>query len=312
MSDATWKRPLKVGLQLPEVERVAPWRDLATMARTAEQAGFDSLWVGDHLLYRNPGEESKGPWEAWSLLAALAAITERVELGPLVASAGFHNPSMLAKKAATIDLISGGRLIVGLGSGWNKTEYDAYGFPYDRRVSRFAEAFEIIRTLLREGEIDVAGEFYSAKENVLLPRSPRPGGAAHASIPLMVGSTGERMMSITLPHVEMWNIWYDDYENSPEGLAPELAKLDTACEKAGRDPGTLIRSICPYVQLPGGKGRSAGDPLKSRVQPIPVDRLAGELRTYAGMGIGHAMLVLDPITEASIEALAPVLAELDA
>jgi alkanesulfonate monooxygenase SsuD/methylene tetrahydromethanopterin reductase-like flavin-dependent oxidoreductase (luciferase family) len=127
----------------------------------------------------------------------------------------------------------------------------------------------------------------------------------------MVGSSGERMLSITLPHVEMWNMWYDDYENSPEGLAPALATLDAACEKAGRDPKTLVRTICPYVKLPGGKGRSAGDPLKSRVRPIPVDRLAEELRTYAGMGIGHVMLVMDPITEASIEALAPVLAELD-
>lgn len=299
-------RPLKVGVQLPEVEWEPTWPEVAGMARAAERIGLDSIWVGDHLLYKKEGYPPSAPWEAWSTLAALAAITERVEFGPLVASAGFHNPSMLAKKAATIDLISGGRLIVGLGSGWNKTEYDAYGYPYDRRVSRFAEAFEIIRTLLREGTIDFAGEFYSAKETVLLPRSPRSGGP-----PLMVGSTGERMLAITLPHVELWNIWYDDYENSPEGLAPELTKLDAACERAGRDPGTLVRTICPYVQLPGGKGRSAGDPLKSRVQPIPVDRLASELRTYAGMGIGHVMLVMDPITEASIEALASVLAELD-
>ena len=299
-------RPLKVGVQLPEVEWEPTWPELAGMARAAERVGLDSIWVGDHLLYKKEGHPPLGPWEAWSTLAALAAITERVELGPLVAASGFHNPSMLAKKAATIDLISGGRLVVGLGSGWNPVEYAAYGFPYDRRVSRFAEAFEIIRTLLREGEIDFAGEFYTAKENVLLPRSPRPGGP-----PLMVGSSGERMLSITLPHVDLWNMWYDDYENSPEGLAPALANLDAACEKAGRDPNTLVRTICPYVQLPGGKGRSAGDPLKSRVRPIPVDRLAGELRTYAGMGIGHVMLVMDPITEASIEALAPVLAELD-
>ena len=304
-------RPLKVGVQLPEVEWEPTWPELAGMARAAERVGLDSIWVGDHLLYKKEGYPPLGPWEAWSTLAALAAITERVELGPLVAASGFHNPSMLAKKAATIDLISGGRFVLGLGSGWNPVEYEAYGFPYDRRVSRFAEAFEIIRALLREGEIDFAGEFYSAKENVLLPRGPRPGGAAHASIPLMVGSSGERMLAITLPHVEMWNMWYDDYENSPEGLAPALATLDVACEKAGRDPKTLVRTICPYVKLPGGKGRSAGDPLKSRVRPIPVDRLAEELRTYAGMGIGHVMLVMDPITEASIEALAPVLAELD-
>jgi alkanesulfonate monooxygenase SsuD/methylene tetrahydromethanopterin reductase-like flavin-dependent oxidoreductase (luciferase family) len=142
-------RPLKVGVQLPEVERVVRWPELRQMALTAEEAGFDSLWVGDHLLYRRP-LDVVGPWEAWSTLAALAAVTERVELGPLVASTSFHNPAMLAKKAATIDEISGGRLILGLGAGWNEAEYTAYGFPFDRRASRFEEAFTIIRDLLRD------------------------------------------------------------------------------------------------------------------------------------------------------------------
>ena len=132
-----------MGVQLPEAERVVRWPELREMAQTAEEIGLDSLWVGDHLLYRYPGEEPRGPWEAWSQLAALAAITTRVQLGPLVAATSFHNPAMLAKKAATIDDISGGRLILGLGAGWNRAEYEAFGFPYDRRVSRFEEAFTI-------------------------------------------------------------------------------------------------------------------------------------------------------------------------
>ena len=137
------------------------------MARAAEGAGFDSVWVGDHLLYDDP---RRGPWEAWSTLAALAAVTSRVELGPLVASASFHNPAMLAKKAAAVDEISGGRLILGLGAGWNEPEYQAFGYPFDHRVERFEEAFAIIRALLREGAVDFSGRWYEARDCELLPR----------------------------------------------------------------------------------------------------------------------------------------------
>src|SRR5688572_17301063 len=146
------------------------------MARLIEDAGFDSIWTGDHLLYRDERRGSRGPWEAWSVLAAVAATTSRVELGPLVASTSFHNPAMLAKKAATFDEISGGRLILGLGAGWNETEYAAFGFPFDHRVSRFEEAFTIIRLLLATGRCDVHGTYYQLEDAELLPRGPRPNG----------------------------------------------------------------------------------------------------------------------------------------
>src|ERR687889_228549 len=167
-------RPLKVGIQLPEVEREVRWAELRAMAELAERIGLDSIWVGDHLLYRDDGGPPRGPWEAWSLLAALAAVTERVQIGPLVAATSFHAPAMIAKKAATIDEISGGRLILGLGAGWNRPDYDAFGFPYDHRVSRFEEAFTIIRTLLAEGRIDFSGTYYRVDRGELLPRGPRP------------------------------------------------------------------------------------------------------------------------------------------
>src|SRR5688500_17161810 len=144
-------RALKIGIQLPEVERTVRWSEQREMAELADRIGLDSIWVGDHLLYRDDGKPTRGPWEAWSLLAALAAVTERVEIGPLVASTSFHAPAMLAKKAATVDEISDGRLILGLGAGWNRPDYDAFGFPYDHRVSRFEEAFTIIRELLAIG-----------------------------------------------------------------------------------------------------------------------------------------------------------------
>ena len=141
-------RPLKVGVQLPEVERVASWSDLARMATTAEALGYDSIWVGDHLIFRDGDKAPRGPWEAWTVMAAVAAITERVEIGPLVACTSFHNPAMIAKKAATLEEVSGGRLILGLGAGWNE-RVRGVRLPYDHRVSRFEEAFTIIRRLLR-------------------------------------------------------------------------------------------------------------------------------------------------------------------
>src|SRR6201999_4372434 len=153
-------RPCRVGIQLPEVERRVDWPELLSMARTAEDVGVDSLWLGRHLLSALPGGVTRGPWEAWATLAALAVATERVELGPLVASTSFHAPAMLAKQAATVDAISGGRLILGLGAGWNEREYRAFGFPYDRRVSRFEEALAIIAPLLRNGRTTFHGEFY--------------------------------------------------------------------------------------------------------------------------------------------------------
>src|SRR5215211_4084501 len=162
-------RRCRVGIQLPEVERRVDWPELISMARAAEAAGFDSLWMGDHLLYDLPGGVTRGPWEVWTSLAALAAVTERVELGPLVASTSFHAPAMLAKQAATVDAISGGRLIFGLGAGWNEREFRAFGFPYDRRVSRFEEAFTIIRRLLAGERVTLHGQFWHVDDVVLLP-----------------------------------------------------------------------------------------------------------------------------------------------
>src|SRR5947208_1694662 len=213
-------RVLKVGVQLPEVERMVPWVELRDMAVAAERAGFDSIWVGDHLLYRDGDKPPRGPWEAWSTLAGLAAVTTRVELGPLVASVSFHNPAMLAKKAATIDEISGGRLIVGLGAGWNEPEYRAFGFPFDHRGDRFEEAFAIIRGLLRDGSVDLAGRYHQAREALLLPPSARRGGP-----PIMVGTVGPRMIHLAAAHADAWNAWFTWFGNRPEGLAPLREKV---------------------------------------------------------------------------------------
>ncbi len=301
-------RPLKVGLQLPEVEREVRWPELIAIARRAEEVGFDSVWTGDHLLYRFPDGSARGPWEAWTLLAGIAAATSRVELGPLVACTAFHAPAMLAKQAATVDEISGGRLVLGLGAGWNETEFTAFGFPFDHRIARFEEAFTIIRTLLRDGAIDFVGEYYTARDCELLPR-PRPGGP-----PLLIGSSGERMLAISAPHVEAWNAWYADTGNLPAGVAPLRERVDAAAVAANRDPGAIERSVAVLVRLADGRGRAMGETSERQaVQPLTgsADEIARGLTAYAAVGIGHVQLVVDPITLASVDTLAEVLAILD-
>src|SRR6478735_1193336 len=197
---------MKVGVQLPEVEWEVPFPQLIEMARLAEEVGFDSI-----------------------SLAALAASTTTIELGPLVACTSFHAPAMLAKMAATVDAISQGRLILALGAGWNTPDYRAYGFPYDHRVGRFEEAFTIIRSLLADGGIDFHGTYYEATDCTLHPRSPRAGGP-----PLMVGSIGDRMLDITLPHVSAWNMWWSQYGNTADGFAAVKSRVDERIVAVGR------------------------------------------------------------------------------
>jgi alkanesulfonate monooxygenase SsuD/methylene tetrahydromethanopterin reductase-like flavin-dependent oxidoreductase (luciferase family) len=280
---------VKLGIQLPEVEREVGWPEYVATAGAAEQGGFDSIWLGDHLLYDDP---PRGPHEVWTLLAALAAVTERVALGPLVACTAFHPPGVLAKMAATVAEISGGRLILGLGAGWNRREFAAFDLPYDRRVARFEEAFAIVRALLAGETVQRQGEFHSAERAVLLP-------APRRAIPLMVGSNGPRMLAATLPHVDAWNTWFADTGNTPEGFADLNGRIGEAAERAGRDPATLSRSVCVYVHLDGAGEREAG------VEPVTLDALPGALSAYAQAGADEVILVADPITEASVRALAP-------
>ncbi len=306
-STADPTRPLKIGVQLPEVEREVRWPEILDLARAIEDLGYDSIWLGEHLLYRFADRPARGPWEAWTMLAGLSAVTSRVELGPLVACTNFHNPALLAKQAATIDEISGGRFVLGLGAGWNRTEFEAYGFPYDHRIDRFEEAFTIIRTLLHEGAIDFDGRFYQVRDCELLPRGPRPKGP-----PLMIGSKGPRMLDITMAHADSWNVWFADTDNDPTGVAPLRDLVDAACVRAGRDPGDVERTVAVHVRMPGGTGRLQGDDAKRTAPALEgtAAEMAQVLRAYAHEGIGHVQLVMDPITRDSIAAFAPVLQEL--
>ncbi|MGZ5344177.1 MAG: TIGR03619 family F420-dependent LLM class oxidoreductase [Actinomycetota bacterium] len=296
-------RPLRVGIQLPEVEREVRWPELASMARHAEAVGFDSLWVGDHYLYRGDGRPERGPWEAWTSLAALAAVTERVTLGPLVACAGFHAPAVLAKTAATVDEISGGRLVFGIGAGWNRTEFDAFGIPYDRRASRFGEAFEVIRRLLAGDRVTFDGEFVAVRDAVLLPAPGR-------RVPLMVGSTGERVLRAALPHADAWNTWFDAYGNTAEGFGELNARVSDVTAHLGRDPAEVGRSACVLVAIDGGNGERPSDAASPHVSGSPGE-VAAHLRALADVGADEAIVVADPITEDSIRWFAETLAALD-
>lgn len=299
-------RAFQLGVQLPEVEYESRWDNQAALASQIESAGFDSVWVGDHLLYSDD-RGVIGPWEAWTQLAALAAITDRVLLGPLVASTSFHAPAMLAKMAATVDEISAGRLILGLGAGWNRTEYDAFGFPYDYRVSRFEEAFEIIRRLVGGETVTFSGEYFSIVDSVLKPPSARPGGP-----PLMLGSQGDRMLAIAAPHMHWWNSWFAWHGNDPARLAPIHAKVDAALEKAGREPGEVVKTAAALIQFEGGSGRQTAYMRRVPLEPITgtTDQIAEALAGWNAAGVDHVQLVLDPITPASVQSAAEVLAAL--
>ena len=265
-----------IGIQLPEVERVVRWPELLEIARTAEASGFDSVWVGDHMLYRGDGRPERGPWDAWTVLAALAAATERVTLGPLVAATAFHEPGLIARMAATIDEISGGRFVLALGTGWNETEFEAFGIPFDHRVSRFEEAFEIVRRLLAGERVTFDGRYHRVRDAVLLPPPAR-------RVPLMVGGHGPRLLRAALPHVDAWNTWYTQYGNTPAGFA-ELSE------------GIPVRkSACVLVTVDGGRGERPHD------NPVAAERLSEHLDA---LGADEAILVLDPIDERSVRAAA--------
>jgi alkanesulfonate monooxygenase SsuD/methylene tetrahydromethanopterin reductase-like flavin-dependent oxidoreductase (luciferase family) len=276
------------------------WDDIATMARLAEDIGFDSLWFPDHLMVHFDAG-TFGAWDCWSLLAGIAAITQRVELGPAVSCMSFRNPALLAKMADTVDEISGGRLILGLGAGWHGPEYRDFGFPFDHLVSRFEEGIQIIRGLLREGHVDFDGVYHQARDCELRPRGPRRQGP-----PIMVGTLGPRMLRIMALYADMWTTaWVH-----PNDLPEQLAAVDAACADVGRDPATLERTASIAFDLPGTEARAfSGNPGQATGSP---EELAEIIRAFAGLGITHLTVCLSPNTPHGIEAFAPVLQLLDA
>jgi alkanesulfonate monooxygenase SsuD/methylene tetrahydromethanopterin reductase-like flavin-dependent oxidoreductase (luciferase family) len=330
---STSNRPLKVGLFLPtwtaipvdvphwwasEVPAPIPgWPDLLALAHQAESVGFDSIWLSDHLLidlaalHAQYGgtpragiteAEPAGVWECWSLLAALAATTQRIALGPFVSCAGYRNPALLAKIAETVDEISGGRLILGLGAGDIEDEHRRFGMRWDRRVSRFEDVLQVVHPLLRHGLVDFQGEYETARNCELRPRGPRPGG-----VPLLIGALDNRprMLGLVARYADVWNGWVSSGRSHPDVVPPMREAVDSACLSIGRDPATLERTLAISVAL-AGRTIWGTEPVSG-----PPEAVADVLRAFAGEGISHVQVFLNPATSEGIEQMAVVLDHLD-
>lgn len=266
---------------------------IRAVAQQAEADGFDSIWLADHLLYRNPGEPTRGIWECWTVLAALAEATRRMEIGTLVLCNSFRNPAILAKMATTADEVSDGRLILGIGAGWNEPEYAAFGLPFDHRVDRFEEALQIIKPLLREGYVDFEGRYYQARNCEDVPRGPRAEGP-----PLMVGTSGPRMLKLTAQYADLWNT---GYMGKPETMAEPFAKIEAACRAVGRDPQTIgVTALIGlwFPEFQATKPRFFDDPLVGSAEEI-----AEAIRGYAELGVQHIMFQIEPYTAETIRRL---------
>lgn len=292
---------MKIGVviqlvELSDLSRALSWNEIKDTVQLSEELGFDSIWVYDHLLYRNKGKTT-GIWESWSMLSAMAAVSKHVELGTLVACNSFRNPALLAKMAHTLDEISGGRLILGLGAGWNQPEYEAFGIPYDHRVSRFEEAVQIIQPLLKTGQVDFSGKYYQAKECEIKPRSSRSEG-----IPLMISAFGPRMMKIAAQYADLWNVCYMSIPRSTEKLTRSFKR---ACKLVGRDLESILLTYTIHLAFPdllGWKKDKKRGSLSGSAEEI-----AQTLKEYEQLGSAHLMFHLSPSTPEAYKRLANAL-----
>jgi alkanesulfonate monooxygenase SsuD/methylene tetrahydromethanopterin reductase-like flavin-dependent oxidoreductase (luciferase family) len=302
-------KDLKVGLYIPHGDgKMSPgihrWSDTLAMAQAADRAGLDSVWVADHMIFRFDDLPTEGRWECWTMLGALAAATTNIEIGPLVSCMGFRNPALLAKMAETVDEISNGRLILGVGAGWHEPEFTSYGLPFDHRASRFEEAYAIMYGLLREGRVDFDGTYYQVENCELRPRGPRPG-----YLPIMVGTDGPRLLRLAARTADIWNT---TWTRSVDEIMPRLEALDEACDEVGRSRDSIARSACIFLDLPGAQGVFSADGTTSTPQPKSNAEAIDHLLSYAQLGVGHLMLWLDPCTVDAVEQASEILRDLRA
>ncbi len=312
---------MKIGIGLPSdtspMDGGPSPQDILEMARLGEQAGFDSVWLVDHFLFDAGAEMAAlgagpppelmgalyGAWEALTTVAGLATTTERVEIGTMVLNTGYRNPALIARMVETIDGLSNGRFICGLGAGDFESEHVFYGYPWERRIGRFEEALQIIRPMLRGEAVTFDGEFYRTDRACLIPKGPRPDGP-----PLMIGllKGGPRMKRLVAEYADIWNCWLASTDSSPEAYREPLSEMMAACEKHGRDPATLERNatvrVCPT------SARLDGFDTK----PIcgSVNEIADQIRGFADAGVSHLPVWLWPNNKESVEAFAPILEEL--
>jgi alkanesulfonate monooxygenase SsuD/methylene tetrahydromethanopterin reductase-like flavin-dependent oxidoreductase (luciferase family) len=282
---------MKVGFMLSAVSdgrQWASWKLLAATARHLEASGADSLWVADHFFHREENGREHGLHEAWTLISALAAVTERVEIGPLVLATSFRNPALTAKMAATANEVAGGRLILGLGCGWHEPEYEAFGYPFDHRVGRFEEALRVLVPLLRGKRVTFEGRWTSVGDAVLVPPPSGP-------LPILVAAKGDRMLRLTAR-------WADQSQMAWFGLPDERfrerrGRLMGACDAEGRDPETLVETV--GVEIGGDDDdRPAG----WRGIALDPSAVADALHAWAAEGVDHLQLAVFPATHVAYDA----------
>lgn len=299
---------MKVGLMLPvgssESRGVS---DLLQLALLGEDVGLDSLWVADHFFHRSDGQTS-GIHEAWTLLTAVAALTTRVEVGTLVLAVPFRNPALTAKMAIELDEISGGRLILGLGCGWHEPEFDAFGYPFDHRVTRFEEALQIIIPLLRGQEVTFAGRFHQASAAVLAPGPSLDGGP-----PVLVAAAGPRMLELAARYAHQYNsAWHGEPDHAAT-LHRRLESLRQAAGVAARDPSTLTLTVGVVVRFEDLLDGDAGGDDAERAGAADVirgstTRITEALAGYADLGVDHLIVQLEPPSREAVSRLGGIAA----
>lgn len=291
--------------------------EILGLAKLGEALDFDSVWLVDHFLWNVvdrehldevPPEGSEGLrfgyWECWTLASAVAAATSRVEIGTLVTNTGYRNPALLARMAETVDEISGGRVILGVGAGAIAGEYEAFGYDFERRIGRFEEALQIIRPMLRGEAVTFDGEFYRTRNAELLPKGPRSNGP-----PILIGilKGGPRMKRLAVQYADHWNCWLTWLDSRVETYREAYREIVEACEKHGRDPATLQKNVAIAICFSGSKSDMPGAlPLMGSNEEI-----AGELARYLEEDVDHIVIKLQPMTRETIEMLARILELLD-
>jgi alkanesulfonate monooxygenase SsuD/methylene tetrahydromethanopterin reductase-like flavin-dependent oxidoreductase (luciferase family) len=273
--------------------RLPTWPEVRAVAQHAEVVGLDSAWVCDHLLSEPPGQPVEGIAEGWTLLAAVAASTARLTLGTLVTPTMFRHPALLAKMAAGLDGISGGRLVLGLGVGVAGAEYRMYGIAASHRWARFEEELQIIVGLLGGKRVTWSGRFHELRDATLAPVPAR-------RVPVMVAGQGERTMRLAARYADAWTTaWYGQ---PGDRLRTRLGAMARVLGEEGRDPATLRRMV----------GVEAVDPEQVQVSPggltLAREDLAAGLDEYWRLGIDDLIIGLRPVTVRSIDRLVEALA----
>ncbi|MGD9714275.1 MAG: LLM class flavin-dependent oxidoreductase [Thermomicrobiales bacterium] len=270
-----------------------PYSELRALALAAEEAGLDSVWIYDHLFYHFPDQEPKGVWEGWTIWTALAEATRRIELGALVLCTAFRNPAVLAKMAVTLDEVSNGRVILGIGAGWHKPEFDAFGLDFTHKVDQFEEAASIIVPLVREGKVDFTGRYHSAPNCQMLPLPSRP-------IPVLIAGKQPRMLSLVARFADQYNTaWHGHVESTEE----RVANVQAALRDEGRDPSSLDLTAGVNVVFP--ELGTVPDDSTDRMKYVTggIEEVAQAFREYDKRGFAHLNVMVTPHTTAAMTML---------